>query len=110
MKKSYGRGAGYVKGCKFNEEQNGALCYPKCDLGFYGEGPVCYKSCKGQLNQDCGAFCAVTKIDCETKLEQLINNPIVSTVNLVNSSDKNRTEIVGNTIMKLLQAYLFFKC
>lgn len=110
FKKSYGRGVGYTKGCKFNEQQSGALCYPFCRDGFYGEGPVCWKACKGQLIQDCGAFCAISKPECEAKLEQLINNPIISTVKLINSSDQNRTEVVGDAIMKIIQAYLFFKC
>ena len=97
-------------GCRRNEEQNGGLCYPKCEDNYYGEGPVCYKRCFGATGADCGAFCAKSQTDCRTKLEQLVNNPIISTLNLVKSSDNDRTQLIGNTIMNMLQAYLFFKC
>lgn len=109
-KKSYGRGVGNTKGCKITEEQQGGLCYPKCNSGFNGEGPVCYKQCLGNLKQDCGAFCAINQAECQTKLEQLVNNPILSTLSLVKSTDYDRTQVIGNTIMNMLQAYLFFKC
>ena len=42
-KKSYGRGAGKPMICKSSEEQDGALCYPKCkNKGDNGVGPVCW--------------------------------------------------------------------
>ena len=40
---AYGRGVGKViTACGPDEEKNGALCYPKCKEGFYGNGPVCW--------------------------------------------------------------------
>lgn len=109
-KKSYGRGVGQTKGCRRDEEQQAGLCYPKCRESYYGEGPICYKTCQGALKYDCGAFCAINQAECQTKLEQLVNNPILSALNLIKSNDKDRTEIIGSTIMDMLQAYLFFKC
>lgn len=29
--------------CRHDEELNGALCYPKCQAGYRGEGPVCWE-------------------------------------------------------------------
>ncbi len=55
-KKSYGRGAGKPMRCASNEEQGGALCYPRCRSGYVGVGPVCWSTCSGQTS-DVGAFC-----------------------------------------------------
>lgn len=41
-KSSYGRGAGVVPHCGSGEEKDGALCYPKCEAGYKGVGPVCW--------------------------------------------------------------------
>ena len=43
FKNSYGRGAGIAMVCAPDEEQNGALCYPKCKDGYHGVGPVCWQ-------------------------------------------------------------------
>jgi hypothetical protein len=43
-KNSYGRGAGFVLQCRPGTEQNGALCYPQCNSGYYGVGPVCWEN------------------------------------------------------------------
>ena len=36
-KQSYPRTAGVPLACTDDQEQNGALCYPKCSHGYYGE-------------------------------------------------------------------------
>jgi hypothetical protein len=36
-------------------EQDGLLCYPKCEDGYDGVGPVCWASCQG--GSDGGVFC-----------------------------------------------------
>jgi len=41
-KKSYGRGTGTSMNCKSNYELNGLLCYPICQEGYTGAGPVCW--------------------------------------------------------------------
>ena len=54
---SYGRGAGKViRFCRPDQEKNGALCYPKCNEGYYGLGPVCWENCPEGFRND-GAFC-----------------------------------------------------
>ena len=38
---SYGRGPGSpLSACSSDQDKNGALCYPKCQDGYYGVGPV----------------------------------------------------------------------
>jgi hypothetical protein len=54
---SYGRGAGIPMTCGSDEEQDGALCYPQCEAGYSGVGPVCWQQCPDNLRDD-GAFCA----------------------------------------------------
>jgi hypothetical protein len=59
-KDSYGRGAGQVPDvCKPGFERTGAdlLCYPKCQAGYNGVGPVCWQDCPAGFRND-GAFCA----------------------------------------------------
>jgi hypothetical protein len=56
VKNSYGRGAGIPMVCGSDEEQNGALCYPKCKAGYVGAGPVCWQACPAGFRDD-GAFC-----------------------------------------------------
>jgi hypothetical protein len=42
--------------CPQGSELNGALCYPRCQAGYYGVGPVCWQSCPSGMTDD-GAFC-----------------------------------------------------
>jgi hypothetical protein len=61
-KNSYGRGAGSALTCGPNEEQDGALCYPRCQSGYYGVGPVCWQSCPSGYRDD-GATCYKSIVD-----------------------------------------------
>lgn len=63
-KHSYGRGAGNPMTCASGQEQNGGLCYPLCNQGYYGVGPVCWKYCSGSDSFDCGAFCSTSQQEC----------------------------------------------
>jgi len=56
-KTAYGRGVGKpISVCRPNEEQNGLLCYPFCQEGYKGVGPVCWQNCPPSFRDD-GAFC-----------------------------------------------------
>jgi len=57
FKDSYGRGAGVAMVCTAGEDQDGALCYPKCKDGYRGAGPVCWQACPAGYRDD-GPFCA----------------------------------------------------
>ena len=41
--------------CNSNQDKDGALCYPKCNSGYNGVGPVCWGSCGDKI--DVGALC-----------------------------------------------------
>ncbi|KAG2485882.1 hypothetical protein HYH03_015465 [Edaphochlamys debaryana] len=57
-KKSYGRGVGVLpNACPSGTEQSGLLCYPPCQAGYTGVGPVCWQNCPSNFRDD-GAFCA----------------------------------------------------
>lgn len=52
------RGAGtFPNICGPNEDLDAGLCYPKCQAGYVGVGPVCWKSCPPGYRDD-GTFCA----------------------------------------------------
>ena len=54
---SFGRGVGEpVSDCTSDQEKDGALCYPKCDEGYKGVGPVCWETCRPGF-EDRGIFC-----------------------------------------------------
>jgi hypothetical protein len=57
LPESYGRGVGIPMICGPDEEQDGALCYPRCEAGYTGVGPVCWQNCPANYRDD-GAFCA----------------------------------------------------
>ena len=74
-KKSYGRGAGVPMICRSDQEQNGALCYPRCNSGYNGNGPVCWGSCPPG-NHECGALCTDSQSDCVSKVLDITQNVI----------------------------------
>ena len=52
------RGVGRpIHSCPDGEENDAGLCYPHCDEGYYGVGPVCWQYCPDGFRDD-GAFCA----------------------------------------------------
>eukprot|EP00948_MAST-09A_sp_MAST-9A-sp1_P003855 g3855.t1 len=70
-KKSYGRGAGVPLVCSPDEDEDAALCYTKCKTGFYGVGPVCWRSCSSPDQTDGGAICCVDAAHCTQKIRDL---------------------------------------
>lgn len=42
--------------CPVGTEQSGALCYPPCREGYYGDGPLCVQRCPAGYTDDI-AFC-----------------------------------------------------
>lgn len=42
--------------CDSSDELNGLLCYPLCNDGYYGVGPVCWSYCP-EGKTDIGLFC-----------------------------------------------------
>ena len=58
-KKAYGRTAGEpLSTCPKDKEKDGALCYPYCEKGYSGVGPVCWQNCPHDKGfRDDGAYC-----------------------------------------------------
>mmetsp|Transcript_6124 Transcript_6124/g.7337 ORF Transcript_6124/g.7337 Transcript_6124/m.7337 type:complete len:425 (-) Transcript_6124:139-1413(-) len=58
-KKAYGRTAGEpLSTCPKDKEKDGALCYPYCESGYAGVGPVCWQNCPHDKGfRDDGAYC-----------------------------------------------------
>ena len=56
-RRTYGRGVGYpLNACPPDQpDKSGLLCYPKCQDGYIGVGPVCWEDC-GNLTA-VGIFC-----------------------------------------------------
>lgn len=55
-KRTYGRGAGTVPTECPGGDRDAGLCYPKCEAGYVGVGPVCWQSCAPGYTDD-GALC-----------------------------------------------------
>ena len=56
-KNTYGRGAGTVPNYCSGGDMDTGLCYPNCNNGYKGVGPVCWGTCPGGYN-DAGVSCA----------------------------------------------------
>lgn len=45
-KQFYSRSAGvFPDSCGPSEDKEGITCYPKCQAGYNGSGPICWESC-----------------------------------------------------------------
>ena len=54
---SYGRGVGEPLRCAADEDMDAGLCYPRCQAGYKGIGPVCWQECPSGFRDD-GVACA----------------------------------------------------
>jgi hypothetical protein len=72
-KKSYGRTAGVVLMCPEtgNSDYDAGLCYPPCNAGTYGVGPVCWESCPSIDPVDGGALCCRDGTTCSDEIKAL---------------------------------------
>lgn len=73
QKNSYGRGAGVPLGCSADEDYDAGLCYPKCNKGFQGIGPVCWSLCPKDMH-DCGALCTPTADKCTGEVQDIVKS------------------------------------
>lgn len=66
----------YRNSCEANEDEDGGLCYPKCDAGYGGIGPVCWanKTDVGAgVLKDCPAGWTNTGLTCNEPIKTSIN-------------------------------------
>ena len=75
LKDSYGRGVGVPMICRSDQEQDAGLCYPKCDPGYKGVGPVCWgNKCTGDFPYICGALCVTDKTACSDITKAIVKD------------------------------------
>lgn len=67
--------------CRSDLEYDAGLCYPRCDGGFNGVGPVCWQYCDSDQT-DCGAGCASSGADCGLAVFDQITAPIILAANI----------------------------
>lgn len=68
--------------CADGLEQDGALCYPPCQGGFDGIGPVCWQYCAPGTS-DCGIGCAKDTATCASVTIDMILAPLIVAANIV---------------------------
>ena len=83
FKESYGRGVGTVPTDCAGKQYDAGLCYPYCSEGYYGVGPVCWRSCGGDTPTDCGAACATNAGTCVKKIFNMIETVFTMIKNIV---------------------------
>ena len=65
-KDSYGRTAGDPMQCSPDEDYDAGLCYPKCDHGADGVGPVCWGHCPPNTTECGGTLCLENGTTCSS--------------------------------------------
>lgn len=78
-KDSYGRGAGVPMGCG-SEQYDAGLCYPYCNNGYNGIGPVCWELCPKTFPASEGALCCFTDSSCNKKAVQMAQAVIAAVI------------------------------
>lgn len=57
-RRAQGRGVGIIPtSCAAGQERDGLLCYPYCDNGYSGLGPMCWSDCPADNYSDWGMMC-----------------------------------------------------
>lgn len=82
---SYARGIGTPLVCSDSYEQDGALCYEKCNYKYNGVGPVCWQYCPITQPYACLAGCSITKQDCHQAIINMIQSVTGASVTILNS-------------------------
>jgi hypothetical protein len=81
---NYGRGFGSPLICSNTYEQDGGLCYDKCNNKYNGVGPVCWQHCPATQPYSCLAGCSITKQDCHLAVINMIQSVVGASVTLLN--------------------------
>ena len=94
LRHSYGRGFGTPLICSKSYEQDGALCYDRCNIKYNGVGPVCWQHCPLTQPFPCLAGCSATKTDCHEAVINMIQSVIGASAAVLNV-------IVGSPLVDL---------
>ncbi|CAF2693639.1 unnamed protein product [Rotaria sp. Silwood2] len=81
---SYGRGVGTPLICSSSYEQDGGLCYDKCNNRYNGVGPVCWQYCPVTQPVPCLAGCSITQQDCRQTIINMIQSVVGASITLLN--------------------------
>lgn len=84
LRDSYGRGVGTPLVCSKSYEQDGGLCYDKCDPKYNGVGPVCWQHCPSTQPYACLAGCSKSRADCHQAVINMIQSVVGASVTLLN--------------------------
>lgn len=59
------------------------LCYPACQPGKTGIGPVCWTQCSGKLAMECAAGCAASATECALATTDMVASPLEMVASIV---------------------------
>jgi hypothetical protein len=85
-KDSYGRTAGDPMGCSAGEDYDAGLCYPTCEHGADGVGPVCWGHCPPNTAECGGTLCLETSTACSAQIINEISNAMGAIVAIATGS------------------------
>jgi len=94
QKNSYGRGAGVPLVCTPQQQEDAALCYPPCNTGFTGNGPVCWGNCPSNWYV-CGALCIMEEGQCTGEVETISDSVLVAILDIVISSNDTMAALIN---------------
>jgi len=83
QKNTYDRGVGKLRNCNAGQERDAGLCYPRCNGGYTGIGPVCWaQKCPSQFPVNCGASCAKSRSACISSVANQVLAPVDVVANI----------------------------
>ncbi len=89
--------------CPSGQDKDALLCYPKCNSGFHGVGPVCWQDCpSGRI--DCGAGCTTTTTACVEDTANMITAPIMLAVNICTMGSASGATQAASATSRLARA------
>lgn len=103
IKDSYGRGAGYPMQCKASEEQQAALCYPRCREGYTGVLDRCWQTCPSGTT-DCLSGCANSATQCAESTINMVVSPLMLAFNILTFGSSSEMEAASAEIKSALAA------
>lgn len=88
---------------------NGVLCYPICNKGYSGNGPVCWAKCPTGKH-DCGGLCTDSADKCTDSLKSIITNVEAMAVQIAAAASGEKLDMaalikaIGGTAIDLANA------
>ena len=102
QKGSYGRGAGIPLVCAANQQEDAGLCYPYCNNGYKGVGPVCWAQCPAGMTS-CGAMCVASSDECANTMLQIGSDALQIAGSMAGGDEDQDPEIDYQTSQAVTQ-------